>query len=145
MGKIEDEFVTYDLALRMKQLGFNKPCMSCFFNDGAKEFFPGSVSSANEFTQKMLELGHVPTPTWQSAFSWFRKEYGLSGWVNESFVGNSRQGVISIKSEIGLKYYPTTTNFFDTYEEAQQSCLEKLIEIVEKQKEDENSTKERST
>ena len=64
------------------------------------------------------------------AFRWFREKYGLSGWVNESFTGNSRQGVISIKSEIGLKYYPTTTKFFDTYEEAELACLRKLIKVV---------------
>lgn len=64
------------------------------------------------------------------AFKFFREKYGLSGWINESIIGNSRQGVISIKSEIGLKYYSSTTRFCDSYEEAEFECIKKLIEIV---------------
>jgi hypothetical protein len=135
-----NEFATYDISLRMKKLGFDEPCLAVYRG--------GSLYGSGTSVSRYYDEGHweleknsnyggdieqwVTAPTWQSAFAWFRDNYGLSGWVNESFIGSSRQGVISIKSEIGLKYYPTTTKFFDSYEEAQISCLEKLIEIIER-------------
>lgn len=66
------------------------------------------------------------------AFRWFRDNFGLSGWVDESFTTNNRQGVVSVKSPKGLEYIqsPKSTMFFETYEEAELACLQKLIEIV---------------
>ncbi len=73
-------------------------------------------------------------PTFSQAFRFFREKYGLSGWVDESFGGSLRRGVVSIKSEIGSEFYPTTTKLFYTYEEAELDCLTNLIEIVEQNK-----------
>jgi hypothetical protein len=123
---MEKEFVIYPLALRMKALGYDERCMS-YFADGKWNF--GITYNSDE-----RDFESISTPTWQSAFRWFREKHGLSGWVDESFGGSLRRGVISIKSEIGSEYYPTTTKLFYTYEEAELDCLEKLIEIVENNK-----------
>jgi hypothetical protein len=117
------EFIPYEQALELKELGFDEPCFA-FYSKIYGLMTTSPTNKVNEFA------GEVILPLYQQAFRWFRDKYGLSGWVNESFTGSSRQGVISIKSEIGLKYYPTTTKFFDIYEEAELSCLIKLIEIV---------------
>jgi hypothetical protein len=127
---IDKEFVPYELALALKQLGFDEPCFKYIYtgDTGNNVNIPCEVtpSSAKNYNEDDLS---VSTPTFSQAFRWFRENYGLSGWVNESFVGSS-QGVISIKSEIGLKYHTAVTKLFDTYEEAELACLKKLIEIV---------------
>ena len=126
---IDKEFVPYELALELKQLGFDEPCFKYIYtgDTGNNVNIPCEVtpSSAKNYNEDDLS---VSTPTFSQAFRWFRENYGLSGWVNESFVGSS-QGVISIKSEIGLKYHTAVTKLFDTYEEAELACLRKLIEI----------------
>ncbi len=120
---MEKEFVIYPLALRMKALGYDERCMS-YFADGKWNF--GITYNSDE-----RDFESISAPTWQSAFRWFREKHGLSGWVDESFGGNLRRGVVSIKSEIGSEFYPTTTKLFYTYEEAELDCLTNLIEIVE--------------
>ena len=119
---MEKEFVPYKLALRMKALDFDEPCLGVYYTKD------GDIRKCS-----YDEIGDAPT--FSQAFRWFREKYGLSGWVDESFGGGLRRGVISIKSEIGSKYYPTTTKLFYTYEEAELDCLEKLIEIVEQKTE----------
>jgi hypothetical protein len=124
---MEKEFVPYELALRMKALNFDEPCLAGYStSSGNLEHYSRPLVTKDSFT--------VDAPTWQSAFRWFREKHGLSEWVDESFGGSLRRGVISIKSEVGLKYHPTTTKFFDTYEEAELDCLTNLIEIVEQNK-----------
>jgi len=123
---MEKEFVPYELALKLKQLGFDEPCFGWFRNT---EF----TISFNDLYPKERgeEIEIIKAPTFSQAFRWFREKYGLSGWVDESFGGSLRRGVISIKSETGSEYYPSTTKLFYTYEEAELDCLTNLIEIVE--------------
>ena len=120
------DFVPYELALELKQLGFDEPCFA-FYDESL--YFPNNENQYGTFCNQKLDASSCSAPTYSQAFRWFREKYGLSGWVNESFVGSS-QGVISIKSEIGLKYHTAVTKLFDTYEEAELECLKKLIEIV---------------
>jgi hypothetical protein len=124
------EFTPYKEALELKELGFNEPCFTWYWDD-IHVIDDMRLYNSFGYGNHNKNPNLISAPTFSQAFRWFRKKYGLSGWVNESFVGSSRQGVISVKSEIGLKYCPTTTKFFDTYEEAELACLKKLIEIVE--------------
>ena len=140
------EFVPYQESLALKELGFDEPCLmkiwwlNSVHKDTKIPFEPHVTMNGRdiEFKYSLPEKHPIEgfstlelnIPTYSQAFRWFREKYGLSGWINEAFIGDSRQGVISIKSEIGLKYCPTTTKFFDTYEEAELACLKKLIEIV---------------
>ena len=130
-------FVPQEISKQLRELGFNEPCIAYYDKDGdllgdigINEDIDNLYRNSYFVIYKDFSESEYTAPLYQQAFRWFREKYGLSGWVNESFTGSSRQGVISIKSEIGLKYYPTTTKFFDIYEEAELACLNKLIEIV---------------
>lgn len=150
---MEKEFVPYKLALRMKQLGFNMPCMA-------------SWSYTYELQSHVeLKLGYIidgpnnytNAPTWQSAFRWFREKYGLHCKVEfDKFIDEDenynelenpyftylysilelwQEGKRFDKFQNGWKNVSSERNLL-SYEEAQQACLEKLCEIVKKQKED---------
>ncbi len=125
---MEKEFVPYEQALALKELGFDEPCFGFYNNADGNVWIKHTVDESI----KSIYTGDFEAPLYQQAFRWFREKYGLSGWVNESFDTNNRQGVVSIKSEKGLKYIQSakTTKFFETYEEAELACLIKLIEIV---------------
>jgi hypothetical protein len=134
---MENEFIPHNLAVKLKDLGFNLPCYVYIYTGDTGNNYDHYIgvkpSDSKDWNGESDDLC-VSRPTFSQTFRWFREKYGLSGWVDESFGGGLRRGVISIKSEIGSKYYPTTTKLFYTYEEAELNCLEKLIEIVEKQK-----------
>lgn len=126
---MEKEFVTYELALRMKALGFDEPCMGNYFHTKELQTYGGDISKI-----KNSEFGSVTAPTWQSAFEWFLKEYQLHCTIT-SISQESWQWHITKPGESLGKLYDED---FYTPEEAQQACLEKLCEIVEqKQKENE--------
>jgi hypothetical protein len=121
---MEKEFVTYELALRMKQLGFDEPCLA---------FFNGIHLSFSRFDTlgELLDIGKcIEAPTYSQAFRWFREEYNLISSINTIIYGcplNEQEFHYKIITNTGVGSYGQ----FDTYEEAEAACLEKLIEIVE--------------
>jgi len=118
--KIAKEFVLYQQALELKELGWNEPFFAWFKN--------GELTT-NFYDLYPKERGDryeiVKAPLCQQAFRFFRKEYGVK--------------VISIGGDdykkysylIYLKDYTQVSGGGeDTYEEAKIACLNKLIEIV---------------
>ena len=99
------EFVPYNEALELKELGFDEECLSYYFN---KQLSFGSKTAYGEV---------VEAPLYQQAFRWFREKYNLHFPIAVSdgfwFFERWRIGV------------------YKTYEEAELACLTKLIEIVE--------------
>ena len=141
---MEKEFVTYELALRMKKLksidkgfrhGFNEKTFAYFV-----EGFPNKklvIQSkpklySYEYNGGGPEL--ISAPTYSQAFRWFREKQEIEGFVHKSIEGNyyfviKRTG----NNESNMyEFTKTAPKTFDTYEEAELACLEKLIEIVEK-------------
>ena len=80
---MEKEFVPYELALRLKALGFNEKCYGYFTRD--KEFFYFDVDDlSSAYTKNMDNLVvnsvnglECTAPLYQQAFRWFREQYGL--------------------------------------------------------------------
>ena len=117
---MKEHFLTYEQSLAVKELGFNEPCLA-YYNNGELIY-----------SYYLQVVNRLYTPLKSQFFKWVREKYGLSGWVNESFNLNDRQGVISVKSEIGLNYIKSniTTKVYDTYEQAEDACINKIIEIL---------------
>ncbi len=97
---MEKEFVPYIEALELKQLGFDIPSVSGY----------SYSDSDNLLTQAIL---------YQQAFRWFREKHTLdNATMKDKFV-------IETDEDLPKWYYG-----FNTYEEAELACLQKLIEIV---------------
>jgi hypothetical protein len=113
---MEKEFIPYELALRMKQLGFDETCMA-------------SRDMSN--TEGLIQV-----PTYSQAFRWFREEHGMLSCIE--FVEPEYGGDYGYK----LYYKPGHLHIdhwnkgFKSYEEAELACLEKLIKVVELKKEE---------
>ena len=108
------EFVTYEQALALKELGFNEPCLGLYHND--KTLYPTQCKSQEQYHGQICSA-----PLYQQAFRWLRKKHRLYPII-DSFVGV--KGVV--KFFYKLPMYDET---FNTYEETEQACLNKLIEI----------------
>jgi hypothetical protein len=117
------EFVPYELAIQLKQLGFDIPSVSGYS-------YP---DSDNILTQAIL---------FQQAFRWFRKEHKIHGevmiikgnlftWECYEISDSGMVGVNRITAHESI-----SSNEFKTYEEAELACLKKLIEIVKQFKKD---------
>jgi hypothetical protein len=139
------EFVTYELALRMKQLGFDEPCFGYYYTLNGKDWKFAEKSEYYRLDDEINIGGKFSllAPLYQQAFRWFREKHKLNGEVN--YLPNvEKYGIITSdmagmkpkdlsKKENFERGKKVTNNFvkYDTYEEAELACLEKLIEIVE--------------
>jgi hypothetical protein len=132
---MEKEFVPYTEALALKELGFVEPCVFLYYNYGsnyviAEPLIKNSNLSGNE---------EITAPIYSQAFRWFREKYNLFGKIYIVNFGADEYSfdVYDLYEEktkydnfigAGISYAGT----FDTYEEAELACLEKLIEIIKK-------------
>jgi len=105
------EFLPYELALKMKQLGFNEPGIA------SRDMGKGQ--------------GLIQIPLYQQAFRWFREKYDKYGVVNIDLSNNLKDKIFVYMVEDKLGYIIDRSEEHNTYEEAELACLEKLIEIVE--------------
>jgi hypothetical protein len=107
---MEKEFITYELALRMKALGFDEPCFG--FYDG----WDNNKAIGGNYPCD----GINSAPLFSQAFRWFRGKYNIH---------------IRIEKFDETKWWANwgswTSEFYDSYEEAELHCLEKLMDIVE--------------
>jgi hypothetical protein len=130
---MEKEFVTYELALRMKQLGFDEPCFAGFnptpfdYDDVENLIYPtikldfedeDIIFNDTESDQPncwTIEDDVILAPLYQQAFRWLIPQID-----NEWKVCLGEEGwyIYNLENEI---YYG-------------ENALEKLIEIIENQK-----------
>ena len=80
---IEKEFIPYEQALALKELGFDEPCFMTYLNGKLdKEIFLFNHSIRSHSTQEF-----VSAPLYQQAFRWFRKVYGLKHDIQDDRKG----------------------------------------------------------
>ena len=132
---IEKEFVPYEEALALKELGFDKPCLGWFKNRKFTASFNDLYMNPHE---RGKELEIIKAPLFSQTFRWFRERYNLHSSIN--------LGVSDEQDRSGLEYDEYTftiegINGFDydnygheefstSHEEAELACLKKLIELA---------------
>ena len=135
---MEKEFIPYEQALALKELGFdNEVCYGwwTYRYDSTEGYL--DTHNKRPIRQIKDDLNQqCLAPLYQQAFRWFREKYDIV-----SFVKREYKGAIVIGFYFGID----TLSHFDfidfyskpykTYEEAELECLKKLIEIV-KQKDE---------
>ena len=127
---ISKEFIPYEQALALKELGFDEPCFGYYNNQ--------SYLVIDEIMSQQGSSEVTSAPTWQSAFRWFREKYNLQHELTSiqenSWLITIRD--ISLTTRHGLYIGEKwdcddlENNIPHTYEEAEFACLRKLIEIV---------------
>ena len=130
------EFVPYEEALALKELGFDEPCFGYYTED--KIWRPASYSfEGTEYPFNSI-WPYPTSPTYQQAFRWFREKYKLHSHISLGISDEQdRSGlkydeyIYVIEGLNGLDYdnYGESL-FYKTPEEAELDCLKKLIQIV---------------
>ena len=114
---MEKEFVTYEQAKILHELGFNENCFRGYDFQNGKFFI----------TDRIFD-GHflIFAPLKQQVFRWFREKYNLSVYITNRL--HCVHEIESWKCVMDDMFYPLMT--YDTYEEAENACIDKLIELV---------------
>ena len=101
---MEKEFVTYEQALALKELGFDEECLCRWYE-------------VDSLTVR------ITAPFKSQVFRWFREKYEIHGFIIHY-------------SRVMFKWCIDSGDDFeesiklDTYEEAENACIDKLIELV---------------
>ena len=130
MKDFDKEFILYEEALALKELGFNEPCLAKWIWDECPELMiKGFKYMWTEGEIKEGKIKHWKAPTYSQAFRWFREKYGLyhSIGLDNSLENNINCDYQIINHSQSISELETS---FKSYEEAEIACLKKLIEIV---------------
>ena len=135
------EFVSYEIALALKELGFDEPCMAIYYSKDKSFSWHHHKDHTND--EPALDSGefNISAPLYQQAFRWFREKYGLyCNFVSEFYsdgINFNWQVMWYIPKEEWTEFHVANgtywygdNNEFPTQEEAELACLIKLIEIA---------------
>lgn len=145
---INNEFVLYEEALKLKQLGFNEPCFKVYTSsnfpndeDFNQLWWPDSVfdiSRTQEVDNTWVTNDKSCTaPTYRAVFKWIRDTFKLDSLVvgceKIQVEGGTKGGYdycISKQSQVKVG----TLSNYDTHEEAELTCLRNLLDIIVRDK-----------
>ena len=139
MDSLEKEIVPYDVALRLKIIGYNTlKRESCFAYYNTSNSLH-DLESADWWSLPKNDFQYaLSAPTFSQAFRWFRNKYNLRGFIGFRPNVKKFDHHIYDMSLSGREYVKQRTMeefnkdpLVGTYEEAELACLIKLIEIVE--------------
>ena len=115
---MKKEFIPYEQALALKELGFDEPCVAFYY--GQLNRLEIGFNWLNESCKNSLLDEIISAPLYQQAFRWFRKK-GYDSKVQKESEG------------LYFGFYCTGVTWIivgsGSYEEAELKCLKKLIEI----------------
>jgi hypothetical protein len=112
---MENEFIPYEQALALKELGFNEHCFAWYNQRQTLSCF-----EEDDFWDNRDEAQCI-APLYQQAFRWFREKHGLNHFVEIDV--DCEPSYYNAYVQCSLVYHG------DNYEEAELACLKKLIEL----------------
>lgn len=140
-SSLDKEFVPYKEVLVLKELGFDEPCLAYYKeNELYQEAGVCYINADFEETMvwdEMLPNRNCAAPLYRQAFRWFREKYALLSFVEPAngyedkslfafYICDDEQNIINDEHS----YSKDGSLHFKTHEEAELTCLKKLIEIV---------------
>jgi hypothetical protein len=110
------EFIPHQEALELKELGFDEPCFGYYEDNNLTITFPSTSPNGWKWVgNSIIPAKNTNAPLYQQAFRWFRKlENGSLNHLDFMY-----------------EYLKDDSM---SYEEAEQACLKKLIQIVKENK-----------
>lgn len=112
------EFIPYEEALALKELGFNEECLIVYSDKG--ELSP--------IQKHGVHNSNVPSfataPLYQQAFRWFREKHNIFAYVDPNYC---------YKIWVDDEFFEHSVDHHN-YEEAELECIKQLIKIVKEKK-----------
>jgi hypothetical protein len=133
------EFVTYEQALALKELGFDKDCLGYYVGKD-KEVYISNEDIQPPFKPDLDSKIMFRSPLYSQAFRWFRDKHNLYSEIKLDSYKEPYSLKVTIKhlddtnTFVDKEYYPYSNGIGDIdnkkYEEAESACLDVLIEIT---------------
>ena len=122
---MQKEFIPYEQALELKELGFDEPCFGWFDT--------GYLRVGNVELKHIQGLGEILAPLYQQAFRWFREKYNLFCEIQIDRTTEPKFCFDIFQYEHFGNYEKIEVKewyLHRTQEEVELECLKELIRIV---------------
>jgi hypothetical protein len=135
---MKKEFIPYEQALALKELGFNEECFAHFVKHYDEIKCILNSDDFDEWWTNNSDNLNVKAPLYQQAFRFFREKYNLViQYIPHEMDDEDGQSNLHHKYKIseydswrGGRRNTVETELNEDFEEAELECLKKLIEIV---------------
>ena len=140
---MKKEFVPNEQALELKELGFDEQCLGYYDTEGLKISSDWYLNPQNK--NSLFPEPHttnnpkISAPLYQQAFRWFREKHDM-----QTLIKKNKSDHVWYRYEVYFERLATGENppvmvghtinswlglnlEFNTYEEAEEACLDKLI------------------
>lgn len=140
---MEKQFVTYEIASKLKELGFDEKCLADYFvfGDGIAvdgyygktepELFIDDIHSVEDREEELGMFAYhlLSVPLWQQVVDWLRENHDIDIEIHASFGSGGRWWA-------NLCYNPTRSEVlniarFENYYEAREQAILKAIELCQ--------------
>jgi len=129
--EMNKEFAPYELALELKELGFDEPCLAYWDNNKLFVIDRNSGRIQKNSNYKDIFEGIISAPTYSQAFRWFRKKGYRFSVIIDSPLAEEESHYIEIWFE--KQFLHESHYIYKKYEDAELDLLKKLIQY-EKEK-----------
>lgn len=125
---MKDQFATYEIALAVKELGFNEPCLATYRGGSLYQFGSGGYyEDWNEHRSYGDMNQWVSAPLWQQVIDWFEDRYQMS--INLHKVGEHYLFNISVPYHSEVEGFGVEYLYNDSYHRTMDAIL-KAIELI---------------
>ena len=141
---MKKQFVTYEIALKLKELGFDEECLAYY---DIKMLFPVEQPLPDEFnttktnniyynndfhyTSIKLEDDIIIAPLYQQVTDWIREKYGIH--IDLDFGLGWGYGFIPVGTELTYNWNHFEDGHKWSYYEARKQAILKAIKLCKKQ------------
>ena len=141
---MKSQFVSYEIALALKELGFDEPCIARFNSDGNLIILRQTATSVMSLVSTIknseditLFIGDVVTPIcaplWQQVIDWFREKHQIIIAIH-AYHDLAIDGVNQILWDFTIwdKEWNDVSDYtyYHSYEEAREAAILEAIKIV---------------
>lgn len=136
---MKNQFVTYEIALKLKELGFDEECFAYWYGEGDLIYCNSSSNGVYPFKTQRDDDDSATAPLWQQVEQWFRVKYNICvviqcvnwrlGKQFEGYLCKFQTKEMIDKGDYSKYIY--LSDLFITYEETREYIILKAIELCQ--------------
>ena len=140
---MEKQFVTYEIALKLKELGFDEVCLAVYFRNKFQLVKGFDINNVDLHVANQMDA--ILAPLWQQCIDWFREKHDIFVFIDMKKYYDSYEGAYPFQTwckiyknkelinSITVRNKLDNENFiFYSYEEAREQAILKAIELIKK-------------
>ena len=128
---MEKQFVTYKIALKLKELGFDEECLTTFDHE---VFNIENFGLDNYTINSNLIDSSITAPLWQQVIDWLRETYKINILIAPIYSSENLKGYVFNFGLITMDNLSEVfkNGKFETFYKAREQAILKAIELCQK-------------